>query len=146
VRGSDKQLGTFTANTTPSDAQAQSVIDDAVTWVLGQVGELPVVPPASEQIQWAARSAAEWRAAADIEIAYPNRDADIRLYMQLDQRAKDSITTLRQALAVEVGGGAVDLLPIWTSPAPAPWGDKSPGSGADYLPTFPITGPPTTFQ
>jgi hypothetical protein len=126
-------LGTFNANTTPTDAQAQSVIDDASTWVVAQVGELAPETLATEQIEAAARSAAEWRAAADIEVAYPNRDADIRLFALLDQRAKDAILALRQALGT-IAGGPVDLLPIWQSPTPAPWGDVSPGSGANYLP------------
>lgn len=131
--GSDTMLGTFTPATTPTDAQAQSVIDDAVAYVLASVGELPAVPPASEQIQVAARTAAEWRAAADIEVAYPNRTADVQVYAQLDARANAALVSLRTALAVETGG-PVDLLPIWQSPGPAPWGDQSPGSGADYLP------------
>jgi hypothetical protein len=55
------------------------------------------------------------------------------VYGQLDARANAALATLRTALAVETGG-PVDLLPIWQSPAPAPWGDQSPGSNADYLP------------
>jgi hypothetical protein len=113
--GSDKQLGTFTSATTPTQEQAQSAIDDAVAGVLGAVGALPMSPPASDQIAVAARSAAEWRAAADIELAYPNRDADVRVAAVLDQRAKDALATLIKALASGAESGP-DTLPVWQSP------------------------------
>jgi hypothetical protein len=120
--GSDTMLGTFNPHTTPSGAQAQAVIDDAVASVLAAVGTLPSSPPASDQIQVQARVAAEWRAAADIEIAYPNRDADVRVAAALDVRAKDALATLVTGLNVETEG-PVDLLPYWAFPVPVKWGD-----------------------
>jgi hypothetical protein len=136
VPGSDRMLSTFTASTTPTDAQAQAVIDDTVAVLLADVGELPTTGAQWPEIQQAARQAAEWRAAADIELAYPNRDADVRVAAVLDLRAKDALATLKRALA-EADAGMVDAEPEWAMPPPPPWGDKSPGSGIDYLATGP---------
>jgi hypothetical protein len=121
--GSDALLNTFTASTTPTGDQAQGFLDKAVDWVVAAVGDLPGGGADQDELYAAAADAATWRAAADIELAYPNRDADIRLADQLDRRAKDALAMLRSALATETGGGPVELVPLWQSPAPVPWGD-----------------------
>jgi hypothetical protein len=121
--GSDALLGTFGPNTTPTDSQAQSIIDDAVGSVVAAVGELPAAPPADIEIYSQARVAAAFRAAADIEMAYPNRDADVALAVLLGQRADKALATLVTALQVLVGG-PVDLLPSWQMPLPETWGDS----------------------
>lgn len=120
--GSDTLLGTFTVATTPTDTQATQAIADACNWVTGAVGDLPTSGTDLAQILALAASAAAWRAAADIEIAYPLRDADVRTYAALDQRAKDELAQLRLALATETGG-PVELVPIWQAPVPVTWGD-----------------------
>lgn len=120
--GSDSLLGTFTATTTPTDAQAQEVIDDAVAGILAAVGDLPTSGTDLANIQRSAKTAAEWRAAADIEIAYPLRDADVRTYQSLDGRAKDALATLVVALRTETGG-PVELVPMWENPQAVSWGD-----------------------
>ena len=127
--GSDKLTGTFSPWTTPDDGQAQSCIDAAVHTVLTRTEGL--IPPADDTLTAMARTAAEWRAAADIEISYPNRDADIRLYAMLDQRAKDAINDLREALGLGGPGAAVLPpgsigTPVWRAPAPPPWADRDP--------------------
>jgi hypothetical protein len=125
VPGSDRMLGTFTANTTPTDAQANAVIDEVVAGIVAAYGPVPASPPASDQITVAARSAAAWRAAADIEIAYPNRDADVAVYAELDRRASAALATYLSVLEA-AGSGTVDVLPSWAAPDPvtiAPWGD-----------------------
>lgn len=127
VPGSDTLLGTFTANTTPTDSQAQSVIDDVVASLVAVTGDIP----ATAEIEALARVAAEWRAAADIEIAYPNRNADVRLYDQLDDRAAGAFSDLKVALS-QAGSGLVEANPEWQMPLAPAWGDTSPGSGADY--------------
>lgn len=122
--GSDTLLGTFNSSTTPTADQAQAVIDSAVNGILSAVGDMPTSPAeAVQRCQGAARSAAEWRAAADIEIAYPVRDADVRLFAQLDQRAKDELATLKLAMQQE-NAGTVDVLPYWQMPDPPPWADQ----------------------
>jgi hypothetical protein len=130
--GSDAMLGTFTASTTPTAGQAQQVIDDTVAAILADVGELPATPEQAPEIAVAARVAAEWRAAADIEVAFPNRDADVRVYDQLNARAEVALATLKRVLA-QAGAGVVDVSPEWSMPDAPPWGDTSPGSGTDAL-------------
>lgn len=125
--GSDTLLNTFTSNTTPTDAQAQAVIDDVVASIVAVAGDIP----ATDEVEALARTAAEWRAAADIEIAYPNRNADVRLYDQLDARAVGAFSDLKIALA-NTGSGSVETVPDWKMPLAPDWGDTSPGSGADY--------------
>lgn len=115
--GSDKLTGTFTASTTPTADQAQSVIDDAVAGVLAATGQPPLSPPASSQIQVAFRSAAEWRAAADIELAYPNRDADVQVYAALDARARAALATAVQAVQSR-DETAPTMAPVWSAPPP----------------------------
>jgi hypothetical protein len=130
--GSDKLLGTFTTTTTPSGDQAQAVIDTVVGTLLASVGALPDNHP---DLYVSARSACEWRAAADIEIAYPNRDADVAVYEQLDARAQAAWSAFTTALA-NIGGSPTgpDDLPMYQFPPGPPWGDLSPGSGADPYP------------
>jgi hypothetical protein len=126
--GSDLMLNTFTPATTPTNDQAQAIIDDAVNWVLAEAGPVPALSdPNGPMVQAAARTAAEWRAAADIEVAYPNRDNDIRVFTQLDQRAKDALAALLRAM-VETNTGVTDPLPSWMAPDAvtiAPWGDMN---------------------
>lgn len=130
--GSDALLGTFTASTTPTSDQAQAVIDTIVGTLLASTGMLPANQP---DLYVAARSACEWRAAADIEIAYPNREADVQVYEQLDARAQAAWQVFATALA-SIGGSPTgpDSVPMWCFPPGPPWGDLSPGSGADPYP------------
>src|SRR5438552_1729340 len=82
----------------------------AVQWVVSECGQLPVDLPPTDELMVSARTAAEWRAAADIEVAYPlNRDPDVRLFQVLDQRAKDALATVKLAMQGE-GVGQVDLV------------------------------------
>ncbi len=130
--GSDRLLMTFNANTTPTDAQAMQLIDDTVGTLESQVGDIPNVLTQHPDAAIAMRVWVEWRAAADIEIAYPNRDADVRVYDQLNARADKAWHALEEALNTsDVGASANE--PQWAFPLPAPWGDTSPGSGADYV-------------
>lgn len=122
--GSDDLLGTFTANTTPDDGQAQAAIDAAVLGILSMTGTLDA---ADAQLLDQARVAAEWRAAADIEIAYPGRDADVRVYDQLDQRARYELSALLERLKSAGEGTPALVGPAWSAPDPPPWSDKDPG-------------------
>jgi hypothetical protein len=116
--GSDRLLGTFSERTTPTAEQAQSDLDAAVRAITAEVGEIP----ATEAAQAAARDAAEWRAAADIELAYPNRDATVAVARDLDTRAKFALDRLKAVLATE-GAGLVEDMPMWAFPDPPAWGD-----------------------
>jgi hypothetical protein len=129
--GSDQLLGTFSPWTTPDDGQAQSCIDAAVQTVLAPIlGAGATIPAGNANAQAQARTAAEWRAAADIELAYPTRDADVRTAAMLDQRAKDAVRDLLEALDIAGGppgsaGGPV-WSPKWRAPDPPPWADRDP--------------------
>jgi hypothetical protein len=123
--GSDKLLGTFSERTTPTAEQAQADVDGAVRTILAEVGDLPASgdPDTLLVIEAAARDAAEWRAAADIEVAYPNRDADVVVYAQLDARANAALARLKLVLA-EAGTGMAEGEPVWAFPSPWPYGDS----------------------
>jgi hypothetical protein len=117
--GKTTLAGTFTEATTPTAEQAQQDLDAAVRAIIAEVGDLP----ASPAIEAVARDAAEWRAAADIEVAYPDRSADVAVARDLDARAKDALARLKVALT-EAGAGQVEDSPQWAFPEPVPWGDE----------------------
>jgi hypothetical protein len=125
-------LGTFTASTTPTDEQAQQVIDDAVAGLEAAAGDIPDMMTTSPDLAVAMRTYVEWRAAADIELAYPNRDADLQMADRLTARAEAAYQVVMQGLAA-IGGGTIDVLPDWAFPDPPPYADQSPGSGIEFL-------------
>jgi hypothetical protein len=136
--GDDALLGTFTADTTPNADQAQAVIDNAVNGVLALCGPMPAAAdPAGPVVRQQARDAAAWQAAADIEIAYPNRDADVHVAQQLQARANAAVATLVKSLGTS-GEGEVAQYPVWSAPDPPPWADRDPG---DFTPLRGV-GPP----
>lgn len=119
--GSDVMLGTFTAATTPSGEQASRKIRAAVSEVLSAVvGVIPAVPTYLAEF---ASEAAALRAAADIELAYPQRDADVSVYEQLNQRANDALTRLIGAVDDVGSGPEGSLLPAYAFPEPGWPGD-----------------------
>lgn len=120
--GSDTLLMTFNDHTTPTAEQANRYIASAVSEVMASVaGAVPATPA---YLQSLAQKAAALRAAADIELAYPDRDADVQVAAQLDQRAKDALQRLIDAVS-DVGGTGTEgsLLPVWSMPVPGWPGD-----------------------
>lgn len=132
--GKDTLLMTFSQNTTPTDDQVQQLIDDTLGALEAQIGDIPSVLTQHPDLAIAMRVYVEWRTAADIEVAYPNRDADIQVYAQLDARAKAAYAVVAAALAVE-DVGSTALVPQWAFPDSrcTPYPDESPGSGAEQL-------------
>lgn len=120
--GSTALLGQFTADTTPTAEQAQGFVDNAVAWVLAATGALPTTGQLADQIEQAARDAAAWRAAADIEMAYPERTANVNVAATLNSRANDALQTALNAIRTEEGGGP-QLVPVWMAPDPPTWAD-----------------------
>jgi len=123
--GSDTVLGTFTEDTTPTAEQAQADIDAAVRTIVAEVGEIPTSGLSADMlaaIQGAARDAAEWRAATDIELAWPVRDADVAVAASLNARATTALEALKVILE-KAGSGQVYEFPIWAFPDPPPWAD-----------------------
>jgi hypothetical protein len=109
--GSDVIFGTFNGLTHPDDGQAQRMVDKAVTGILSGIG---TIAP-SEYAQ--ARSVAAIRAAADIELAWPERSADLTLYTALSTRFELEWKKL-DVLSTNV--------PKWTMPDAPAWKDISP--------------------
>lgn len=119
--GSDTLLGTFNASTTPTDEQATRQIVAAVAEVLAAVGG--TVPATPAHLETLASEAAALRAAADIELAYPDRNADVNVFQQLDQRAKDALQRLIDAVNDAGSGPEGALLPVYSFPDPVWYGD-----------------------
>lgn len=119
--GSDAFTGTFSETTTPTEPQAQRITDAAVATVAGAVGIV------TAKLEPLARDAAGWRAAADIELAFIQRDGDMTVYEQLDKRAAAALTRLLET-AEEQGGGQVATLPVWSFPDPC-----GPGLYGEFL-------------
>jgi hypothetical protein len=114
--GSDRHLNTFTVDTVPTAVQAQVRIDSAVESVINAVSTLPTL------LESAAHSAATWRAAADIELVYPDRTADIDIYTKLNERAEKEWKLFLEK-AESVGGSSEAVNPAWYMPDPVSWGD-----------------------
>ncbi|MFD1547012.1 hypothetical protein [Nonomuraea guangzhouensis] len=118
---SDTMLATFNGSTTPTDEQATRHIKAAVVEVLGAVGG--TIPATPAFLAGLASEAAALRAAADIELAYPDRVADVSVFEQLDQRAKDVLQRLIDAINDQGSGPEGSLLPVWAMPEPVWYGD-----------------------
>ncbi|MGI5171876.1 hypothetical protein ACQEU3_46795 [Spirillospora sp. CA-253888] len=115
--GDDALLGTFTDKTVPTADQVQPIIDDAVASIRHAVGTV------TEPLYELATGAAAWRAAADVELAWPARDADIReVYDRLNARATLALKALIDA-SQDSGTGADATMPVWSFPVAVPWGD-----------------------
>lgn len=116
--GSSTYLNTFTGNTVPTGAQAQVIIDRTVEDVTNAVANIPAL------LEAAARNAATWRAAADIELAYPDRTADINIYTALNARAEKEWKLFLDR-AEFIGGSSEAVIPSWYMPDPPSWGDTN---------------------
>lgn len=122
--GATEYLNTFTAQTTPTDEQAGRRIAAAVVEVQGAVASIAAtIPTTPDWLPKLASEAAALRAAAMIELAYPDRDADVEVYTQLDQRATAALQRLLDALANTDTGTEGSLLPQYEFPDPVWWGD-----------------------
>ncbi|MFI6793676.1 hypothetical protein ACIBG4_40730 [Nonomuraea sp. NPDC050383] len=119
--GDDSMLGTFNGSTTPTDEQATRQIVAAVAEVLAAVGG--TIPALPAHLAALASEAAALRAAADIELAYPDRQADVSVYEQLDRRAIAALQRLIDGVNDAGSGPEGALMPVWAMPDPAWYGD-----------------------
>lgn len=130
--GSDRMLNTFNANTTPNDSVVQQMIDDTVAALEAQFGDMPLVVQQHPDAAAVLKQYVEWRVAADVELAYPNRDADIQTAGALDKRAQAALALVQAALVTaNVGSEAVN--PAGNFPVPPAYADMSPGSGVEFM-------------
>jgi len=116
--GSLEYLNTFTADTRPTALQAQPIIDHAVNDVLEAVSAVPV------ELQKACANAAMWRAAADIELAYPDRNADADYYRLLNDRAQYAWDLMLKAATADNSSNATARLTWYAGVAPW-WADRT---------------------
>ena len=121
VPGDTTLRGTFTSTTEPTDEQARRHITSACAEVMGAVGG--TIPAAPAFLFELASEAAALRAAADIELGFPNRNADSDRWSQLDQRAKDVLQRLIDAVNDQGSGPEGGLLPQYAFPEPVWYGD-----------------------
>lgn len=117
--GEQQPLGTFDTTTTPTGAHAQRIIDRAVSWVLARTGAV------AESAQGAAKDVAALRAAGLVELAYPDRDADVNTATALLGQADAALDDLVAANLSAGGGSGSDAQPLalHSFPAPHPYGD-----------------------
>lgn len=123
VDGYGNALATFTADTHPTDQQAQRLITAACAWVLAKTG--PVDATLTDLAQTVA---ATW-AAARIELTWPDNRDDLNTADQLYKQATDMRDDLWRANEAVTGQDPEDpqahLFPVYSFPAPEPWGDIS---------------------
>jgi hypothetical protein len=121
--GESKPTGTFSVNTIPTALQVEDSIAFACESVMHSVKTLHT------QVQDVAKCAAMWRAAADIELAYAERDADVNeAYVRLNERANAELEALIRVNAIWQNTEPVDpatLVPYWSFPDPTVHGDWS---------------------
>ena len=117
--GDNSPLGTFNDNTMPTGVMVEPIVRGAVAVIASRIGTI------GSNLYPLALDATAWRAAADVELAYPERQGDVEIYEQLDARAKLALADLLAA-AEDSGGGTDATVPAWSFPSPVPWGD-------DYL-------------
>lgn len=116
--GSTEYLNTFNSDTRPTAAQAQVKIDGAVNAVLNAVS---AIGPDLEDM---AKSAAMWRAAADIELSYPDRNADADYYRLLNERAQYEWDLFLSAAESDNTSNAATVPTWYTTDAPW-WADRT---------------------
>lgn len=121
---SDSYAGTFTADTTPTATQVTALIDDACVWAAAPAGT-PIVTAAHEYL----RLAATLWTAYQVELAYPERDADVTVYDRFRIDAEAARETAAAVNRANGGGADVDgdgeppVLAVYEFPDPPPWKD-----------------------
>lgn len=121
--GSDTPAGDFTADTYPTAAQVRNIINDACAWVVAGVGTLDA------SLVDLARAAAAVRSAGMVELSFPIRDADVSSTADAFLREADKLMerlhlTNTGKTGTDVAPGTT-LLPQYTFPDPAWWGDRT---------------------
>lgn len=122
--GSNELQSTFDGTTTPSDQQVNSLITDAVAWVLTLTG--PIAETPTNLAQMATAAAAIWAAAA-VERGYPDRDEDVKTAADFLTQATQMRMDLKCANEAATGEDPADpsasLLPLYQFPRRPRWGD-----------------------
>ncbi len=121
---SDSYMGTFTTQTTPTATQVTALLVDACAWVAAEVGA-PVAAQAHDMMRVAAALLTAYR----VELAYPERDADVSVYDRFRVDAEAAVTVAAQVNRANGGGagtdeeGRPDVLAQYEFPDPPAWAD-----------------------
>lgn len=118
--------GTFTAGTYPTADQVSTIIGHACAWAEGRAGT-PIAAAAYPLLS----AAAALRAAYWVELAYPERDADVSVYDRFRVDADEMAASAAQVNRAAGGGGSVDeegrpdVLAAYQFPDPPRWADNT---------------------
>lgn len=115
--GEQQPVGTFNQNTTPNDASAARIAAAATAYVAAKTGTV------ADTLTDMARAVAATRAAGLIELAYPERDADVNTATQLLETSETALTALVEANTAAGGGApgsASQLLSLHNFPPTTP--------------------------
>ncbi len=127
--GRNIDLGTWTDDTRPSGGQVDVIIRDAVNWVSDATGTLDLT------LYQSANACAAIRAAAFIELGYPERNDPMkstanttsdRLFKQADQMLA-ALVARNKAITGADGDdpeAAFEIVPLWSFPNAPAWGDS----------------------
>lgn len=119
---SDSEIGTFNADTRPTGAQVDQLIFAAASLVAARCGTI------DPSLYGLAGKAAAVRAAAFVEVTYPQREGGTNQYEQLLQIADsmlDGLAVANLGLTGTAPGGDSSLLPVYSFPDPGTWSDTS---------------------
>lgn len=114
--GSQIYLGTFTGSTSPTDEQANRVIDKAVALTSIPTVGTTTMPPLLEP---AAKTIASLRAAAMLARTYARNDTDLQLADALDVAADSALAALIVQVGEQGGGAGSGPAPVGYFPEPA---------------------------
>ncbi len=111
----------FTRDTRPSDRQINMQIEDAVGWIVMTCGDIDAT------LHEAARGLCALRAAGMAELSWPVRDGDINAGQALLTQADNALKALKTRndllTTAPVDPDQSALLPVYSFPAPSPYGD-----------------------
>lgn len=110
VASDDVYQWTFDQRTTPTGGQADSLIADGVSWVLGRV---PTLTPA---LYGMAGVVAALYASAAIERAWPDGDQSLQRADDMEKRMDAMLATLAEANEAATGTGIDIVNPVWSFP------------------------------
>jgi hypothetical protein len=113
------ELGTFTPDTRPTKAEAESAIDDALALVAPRLGG-----SVADRLQNLARSTVLLRAAMTVETSYtPNDDNESGAYDRYEQQYKEALEAYDLAAGQDAGQdrrrvGTLRVKTYFSQPAP----------------------------
>ncbi|MEU3452175.1 hypothetical protein ABZ671_00830 [Micromonospora sp. NPDC006766] len=112
--GQDVYGLTFDGTTRPTGSAVDRLIRDGITYVTGR---LPALPAGQEAT---AGLIATLYAASAVERSWPHDDQSLQRATDMEKRMESLMAGLVEAAGPSRGD---NLLPAWSFPTPAPWGD-----------------------